>query len=216
MLFLPTLLLPRKYLVAGQTMWSHSVVLLVRIVGGLKVEIRGRENIPAGPCVIAMKHQSALDTFVLHSLLRDPAIVMKAELLRIPIYGFFCRKSGMIPIDREAGGTSMRKLMKSSRLALNDDRPVVIFPEGTRTLPGEHRTYQPGIYGLYKYLSKPVVPVAVNSGLHWSKSGEIRPGGTIVFEFLEPIAPGMARTEFLPLLEHNIEGASRRLLLPAE
>ncbi|WP_417316789.1 lysophospholipid acyltransferase family protein [Emcibacter sp.] len=218
-LFLPALLLPRKFLVGGQGLWSHSVIFLTRVVGGIKLEIRGRENIPKGPCIVAMKHQSAFDTFVIHALMNDPAIVMKTELLKIPIYGFFCRKSGMIPIDRDAGARSMRKLIRSSDRALKEGRPVVIFPEGTRTRPGEHRPYQPGIFGLYKHLDSQVVPVAVNSGLRWSRSGVIRPGGTIVFDFLAPIKPGLGKKEFLPLLEQNIEQVSGRLLsvpMPAE
>ncbi|TPD61662.1 lysophospholipid acyltransferase family protein [Emcibacter nanhaiensis] len=206
------MLLPRKYLVKGQTLWSHSVVFLTRVIGGIRLEVRGRKNLPAEPSIVAMKHQSAFDTFIIHSLFKDPAIVMKAELLRIPIYGVFCRKSGMIPIDRSAGASSLRKMMKASGKALAAGRPVIIFPEGTRTLPGEHHPYQPGISGLYRHLDKPVVPVAVNSGLYWPKSGKVRPGGTIVIEFLEPIAPGMGKTEFLPLLEQQIESASQRLL----
>ncbi|WP_138380933.1 lysophospholipid acyltransferase family protein [Luteithermobacter gelatinilyticus] len=209
---LPALLMHRRFLVRAQTFWSHSILFLSRTVAGIHFEVRGAEHIPRTPCIIAMKHQSAFDTLIMHALLKDPAFVMKRELLKIPLYGQYCKKSEMIPIDRSAGPRSMRTMMRAARKMIDAGRSVVIFPEGTRTLPGQRHAYRSGIYGLYKHTQKPVVPVAVNSGLFWPKKGFRWSPGTIIFEFLPPIEPGLEKKEFLAVLEERIEDASLKLL----
>lgn len=212
---LPLLYLPYcqpKWLIGIQTVWSRSILILLRVIMGLKIDIQGRENIPLGGALIAAKHQSSFDTFVMHSIIHAPAFIMKKELLKIPLYGRFCEKTGMIPIDRDGGSKSMRALLKRTKEEIGEQRPVIIFPEGSRSVPGSHLPYQPGIYGIYKFLKMPVVPLALNSGVYWPKNGSLQAGGTIVLKFLSPILPGKEKEEFLTELENSIEHASIQLL----
>jgi 1-acyl-sn-glycerol-3-phosphate acyltransferase len=211
-LYLPLMWMPRNGLIAFQRLWSHGVRFLLRLIMNIRLDVRGVENIPSGGALIAMKHQSSFDTFVMHTVVSHPAFVMKRELLKIPLYGSFCVNTGMIPVDRDGGLKALKSLMKQSAEAINDDRQLIIFPEGSRTIPGDHVEYQSGIFGIYKYTKRPVVPVALNSGVYWPKKGHLVAGGVITFDFLEPIEAGKAKAEFMVLLEKNIEQASINLL----
>lgn len=211
-LYLPLMWMPRNGLIAFQRFWSHGVRFILRIIMNIRLEIRGADNIPSGGALIAMKHQSSFDTFVMHTVVSHPAFVMKIELLKIPLYGSFCVNTGMIPVDRDGGIKALKSLMQKSAAAINDDRQLIIFPEGSRTIPGDHVEYQSGIFGIYKYTKRPVVPVALNSGLYWPKVGHLVPGGVIIFDFLEPIEAGKAKDEFMVLLENKIESASNKLI----
>lgn len=210
LLYLPGV--PRRWQVAFQTNWSQSVLFWLRWAVGLKMIVRGRQYISATPVIYAMKHQSMLDTFVMHSMLEDPAFVMKKELLKIPLYGRLCEKVGNISIDRDMGVKSMKKMLAQSRAEIGGDRSVIIFPEGSRARPGEKHPYQPGIFGIYKYLKVPVVPVAVNTGLFWPRKGAVKQG-EFVIEFLPPVAPGLQKEAFMDKLEETIETASKSLLV---
>lgn len=213
-LFLPALLLPWQVTVWGQRRWARGVNGLMRVLAGIDVEIRGRENLPAGGCIVASKHQSAWDTLIWHDVLDDPAVVMKRELLFIPIYGWMCLKTRMIPVDRTAGTKALRKLGADAERAVAAGRPIVIFPQGTRTAPGvgaEEVPYQVGVSALYRAIAVPVVPVALNSGIFWPRRRFLRRPGTIVLEFLEPIPPGLPRKQFEQVLPERIESATRRL-----
>jgi len=209
--WLPSLLMPPMATVRGQTIWAYGVMVLLRVIAGIRYEIRGRENIPPGPVLIAAKHQSAWDTMIFHIIARDPAIVMKAELLKIPVYGWYCRHSRMIPIDRGTGSAAIRTMIDAAKAAATANRPIVIFPQGTRVAPGTSAPYLPGIAALYRQLGIPVVPVALNSGIAWPRHSIRRTPGTIVLEYLPPIAPGLNRKDFMAKLEQAIEPASNRL-----
>ncbi|RMF11815.1 MAG: 1-acyl-sn-glycerol-3-phosphate acyltransferase [Alphaproteobacteria bacterium] len=211
-LAMPLLLGPARWSVGVQRVWGRGVLLLLRALVGVTHEFRGRDRLPDGPCLIAAKHQSAWDTIVFLVELPAPVFIFKKELLRIPIYGWFCLRSGMIPIDRNGGGRALRRMINRVRSRLAAHRPVIIFPEGTRVKPGEHRGYQPGVAGLYRQLDVPVVPVALNSGLVWPKAGLCRTDFRIVAEYLDPIPPGLPRKEFMARLEQAIETATGRLL----
>jgi 1-acyl-sn-glycerol-3-phosphate acyltransferase len=214
--WLPSLALPRMATVRGQTIWAKGVLWLARVTAGIRVEIRGAENLPNGPVLIACKHQSLWDTLIWHVIVRDPAIVMKAELLNIPVYGWYCRKSKMIAIERNAGPSALRKMVGAARAASHTGRPVIIFPQGTRVAPGAGAPYLPGTAALYRALGAPCIPVALNSGLFWPRRGFVRRPGTIVLEYLPPIPPGLRRREFMALLEERIETASTALIAPTE
>ena len=209
MLLVPAV--PRRWHTAFQKSWTIGVCFFLRYVQGLKCEVRGTENISDKPVIYAMKHQSMLDTFIMHPLVVEPAFIMKAELLNIPLYGIICERAGNISIDRDMGAKSMKKMLIQSRRATEDGQCVIIFPEGSRANPGEKHPYMPGIFGIYKYLKIPVVPVAVNTGLYWQRDGQIKKG-TFVVEFLPPIEPGLQKKDFMTRLEDNIENASERLL----
>jgi len=146
----------------------------------------------------------------LYVALDAPATVLKRELLRIPFYGWFLWKATAIPIDRGAGAGALRKMAAAARPVLADGRPILIFPEGTRKKPGAAPDYKPGVAGLYGILDVPCVPVALNSGVYWT--GFLKRPGTIVLEFLEPIAPGLKREAFMGLLEQRIESPTAALL----
>lgn len=179
----------------------------------IRLEVRGLEHLPKGGAFLAMKHQSSFDTFVMHTVVSHPAFVMKKELLKIPLYGQFCKNTGMIPVDRDGGLKALKDMMQKSSAAMENGRQLIIFPEGSRTLPGaESVKYQSGIFGIYKYAKKPVVPVALNSGVFWPKKGHLVSGGTIVFDFLEPIEAGLKKNEFMDTLQKDIETASLKLI----
>ncbi len=211
--WLPALAGPRIWTPRGQTVWAKGVLWLLRTVAGIGFEIRGREHLPEGACVIASKHQSAWDTIVWHLFVEDPAIVMKKELLSIPLYGWYSRKARMIPVDRKAGAAALKAMLRAATEAADAGRPLIIFPEGTRSAPGQRIPYQPGAAALYRHLGLPVVPVAVNSGLRWPKTTYLKTPGTIVLEYLDPIEPGSDKRAFMAELEERIETASQRLLV---
>jgi 1-acyl-sn-glycerol-3-phosphate acyltransferase len=153
---------------------------------------------------------SMWDTLALYLVLDAPAIVLKRELLRIPFYGWFLWKATAIAIDRAGGASALRKMSSTARQVLDQGRPILIFPEGTRKKPGAAPDYKPGVAGLYTLLGVDCVPVALNSGAYWT--GFLKRPGTIVLEFLEPIGPGLKREAFMGLLEHRIEIATAAIL----
>ena len=212
LIYLPALLLPRKFIAQGIRLWGWYLRFGLRLICGVRVEVRGQQFAPKGPALIAAKHQGWLDVFAGFTFLPDAAFVMKKELLKIPLIGWYSKKVGMIWVDRGAHAAALRKLLVDTQDRMQEDRQVVIFPEGTRTSPGEPGAYKPGIAALYRDLGLPCTPLATNSGLHFPAKGLIKYPGTVVFEFLEPIQPGLKRGEFMKVLEERIETASAKLL----
>jgi len=211
LLLLPTLFLPRGVLIAASRLWARWVLAMLRVIVGLRVEVRGREHIPEGAALVAAKHQSALDTIVLPLVLSDPACALKRELTQIPIYGWYLRKSRQIVIDRAGRARALRRLVREASAALAAGRPVVIFPQGTRVAPGVERRYLPGLDAVYMRLGVSVTPVAVNSGLFWGRRRFVKRPGAAVFQFLPPIPPGLPRTVFARRVQATIEDGSRSL-----
>ena len=206
----PALFMPRSAAVYVISRLSRFVLFLLRITAGTDYEIRG--EIPEGATLVAAKHQSMWDTIVFVALLNDPAIVLKSELLWIPYYGWFSAKAGMIGIDRGSGSAAVRHLVTQGKTAIKANRPIVIFPEGTRSAPGAAPDYKPGVAALYRQLGVQCVPAAVNSGLYWPRRRFLRKPGTIVLEFLPSIPPGLDRKTFMSTLETRIEEATARLI----
>lgn len=212
-LALPIFLLPQRAIFVIQVLWAHGVFFLLRWIGGVRQEITGWEKIPEGPVLFASKHQSAWDTIVFFLVRKPPpTFFFKKELLKIPIYGRFCMHSGMVPVDREAGARAMRSVLKMAAERVAEGRSLVLFPEGTRVPVGVQHKYQPGVAGIYKYLDVPVVPVALNSGLFWPKTGPTGRTGTLRMEFLDPIPPGLEKDAFLSHLSRELEVATDRLV----
>jgi 1-acyl-sn-glycerol-3-phosphate acyltransferase len=209
------LLCPRRWAMAALALHGDVTVWLLRVFCGTGMEVRGREKLLPGPVVVAAKHQAAWDTFALISLMGDPALVMKAELLSVPIYGRFCRKFELIPVQRELGPAALRQMVREARNRAAQNREILIFPEGTRTIPGETPDYKPGIAFLYQDLKLQVCPIALNSGMYWPRRSFLRYPGTIVVEILDPIPPGLPRQEFMDRLQSVVEAASDRLRLEA-
>lgn len=193
-------------------LWAGGALRLLSGLVGLRHKIQGRENLPAGPFMLAVKHQSAWETLALNLMVRDPSFVLKRELTRIPVFGWLLSRIGMIAVDRTGGSTALRTLLAAARQRAAEGRPIVIFPEGTRTSPGQHRRYHPGVAALYASLDIPVVPVALNSGLFWPRRSTRLTRGEITIEFLPVIMPGLSRREFMARLRAAIEETTDRLV----
>lgn len=175
---------------------------------GLRCEARG--PIPQGAVIIASKHQSFLDIIVLSAVLPRPSFVMKQELARMPILGWYARRIGCVAVDRGKRSAAIKQMMEGVARSDNGGQ-LVIYPQGTRVPPGEKRPYKVGAGQLYLALGRPCVPVATNVGLFWPKRSLMRRPGTAVIEFLEEIPPGLALRDFMGRIETQIEVASDRL-----
>jgi len=206
--FVWVLLLPRPFTVQLSKMWSRFLLFGLKYIAGLDYEVRG--PIPHGGVLVASKHMSMWDTVTLYLLLDDASTVLKRELQRIPFYGWYIWKAGVIPIDRDGKASAMRKMIAEARAMLNAGRDILIFPEGTRKKPYAAPDYKPGVAGLYAQLGVPCIPVALDSGLFWT--GFIKKPGKIVVEFLPPIPAGLKRAEFMAALEERIETGTMKLL----
>ena len=209
---LPVMLGSRRTATRTIQLWAHVVFWGLRVIAGVRVEVRGRELLPGGGYLIAAKHQSMLDTLVAMTLTPWPCIVLKRELTFIPIFGWYAWKSGMIAIDRKGGPADIRQLLAAARKALADGRQVVIYPEGTRREPGAEAAYKGGIGLLYKELGVPCVPCATDGGRVWPAHGLLKRPGHAVFEVLPALAPGAPRKVFMAELERRVEAASTALL----
>lgn len=182
----------RRAIVAHASVWTRFHHWAVRHLLGIRVVIEGER--PSAPAFYACKHQAMWETLELQWLLDGPAMVLKRELTRIPFWGWSALRYGAIPVDREASAAALRGMVRDAAAAKAEGRSVLIFPEGTRVLPGERPPLKPGFAGLYRMLDMQTVPIAVDSGLLWRKGGLKRPG-TITIRFGEPIQPGLPRRE---------------------
>jgi 1-acyl-sn-glycerol-3-phosphate acyltransferase len=211
----PLLLGPRSWAMAGLRTHARAALWALRLIVGTRIEVRGGEHLPSGPFLVASKHQSTWDTFALIPIFRDPALVMKAELGWIPLYGWFSVKFGHILVRRGRAAAALKGLIRDARNRAGDGREILIFPEGTRRAPGAEPDYKPGVVALYEGLALPCVPVALNSGLFWPRRRLMRYPGTIVVEILPPLPPGLPRARFKQELQDRIETASQRLIAEA-
>ncbi len=208
----PVLLLPRLYAIRALQAWGRTSNWLLEKICNIKVEVRGLENIPPGPLLVAGKHQSAWETFSLPTLFNDPCMVLKRELFFIPVYGWpYAMKFRMIGVDRSGGSKSLKNLLANGRRAIAEGRQIVILPEGTRRSVGAPPDYKPGAAALYTGLNIACVPFGLNAGLFWPRRKFLRYPGTIVIEFGPAIPPGLPRKEFQRQLEHTIESITDRL-----
>ena len=214
-LYIPLLALPRAALRRGIRIWARVLIWGMRVIGGVRLEVRGLEHIPSGgPCLIAAKHQSMFDIIPAFAFMPDALFVMRREFMRIPVFGWHNLKHGTIVINREGHVHAMRKLIADARDRFKEPRQLLIFPEGTRQFPGAEPNYKPGVAGIYRDLDVPCVPVATNTGVHIDIQGVAKSPGVVVYEILEPIPAGLKRADFMRLLEERIETASNALLNP--
>jgi len=185
-------LLGQRALIAYAMGWARFHRWATRALLGIRTRTEGRPL--DEPAFYAAKHQSMFETLELALMLDAPVPVMKAELARIPIWGWAARRYGVIVIDRAGAGQAMRQMMREARAALDGGRSIVLFPEGTRVRPGERPPLRAGFAGLYRALGVPVVPVALDSGRVWPRKGPKR-AGVVTFRFGEPVPPGLPRAE---------------------
>jgi 1-acyl-sn-glycerol-3-phosphate acyltransferase len=211
LLYLPLLLGTRRVMQRAAALWCRGLIGLVAICCGLRWRVIGRENLPRGAAVIAAKHQSAWETLAFQVLLDDPVFILKRELLKVPLVGWYMWKSGSIPIDRAAGSRSIRAMLPKVERALANGSQVIVFPEGTRAPPGQRRPYHPGIAAIYARTDAPIVPVALNSGMFWRRRRFLKNPGLITLAVLPPIPPALGRAAFMEELERRIETTTDRL-----
>jgi len=181
----------QRAVIAHSSVWTRFHRRALRIAG-IRVRYEGQR--PAGPALYACKHQAMLETLELQHVLDGPAMVLKEELARIPVWGWAARKYGAIVVDREASASAMRGMLREAEAAKAKGRSILIFPEGTRVRPGEHPELKPGFAGLYRMLKLPTVPIACDSGHVVLRDGGLRPG-IVTFRYGETIPPGLPRAE---------------------
>jgi len=203
---IPTLLLPPKFTLLFGKFLGHYVVFVVRIFLNTKVEFKGTENIPKNEkYFVASAHQSMFETFALQSVLDYPVFILKKELLKIPLFGQYLKKIKSIEIIRDT--TTKENLNffdKVAKIVKNENRPLLIFPQGTRIKVEDRVPFKKGVGRIYEALNISCVPIALNSGKVWPKNGIIKYPGKITVSFLEPIKPGLNKEEFIKNLEIKI------------
>ncbi|MBS7539251.1 lysophospholipid acyltransferase family protein [Ancylobacter lacus] len=197
-------------------LWAGGILKGLRVLGGLGYREIGGANRPAGPALYVSNHQSAWETIAFAVLVPDVAVVLKEELYRIPVFGWFLRRSPMIDIDRAGGATAMKKMFREAREALAAGRSLLIFPEGTRRAVTERADFHRGVLLLYKALRVPVVPVAVNAGLYWPARRFSVRAGEITVSYLPPLPPGLPDEAFMTAIATLIYDERDRLVAGAQ
>ena len=205
----PISLLGRKPTLAVVLSWVDMHHWLARHVLGIRIQVEG--EIPRGPVLIAVKHQSMFETLEMVRLTNLPIIVMKKELRDIPFFGFLTWRYGVIAVERSAGAKALRALVEGGREAVASGRPVLIYPEGTRVRVGETPELKSGFAALYRALGLPVVPVALDSGRLWGR-GFVHRSGTVAIKVGETIPTGLPRKE----VERRVHAAINAFELGAE
>ncbi len=213
--FAPVLLLPERYFWPVGRFWVRSTLFLHRVLCGIDDDIRGRENIPTGGFIVASKHQSAWETLRLVELFPRPSFILKRQLLFVPLFGWYLRKAGMIPVDRGRGSAAIAAMTRHARRAIAEGRQIIIFPEGTRRPPLAPPEYRRGVARLYGELGVACLPIALNSGLYWPRRALVHRRGTILLACMEPIAPGLPPAAFAAKLKETIETATQSLIAEA-
>lgn len=214
-LCLPGLLLPPRKRMMIVRLFVGTVYVLERFVLGLRYEVRGWENVPAdGAYIVAAKHQSAYETMKLHILWDNPSIVLKQELLRIPLWGRYLAMIGPIAIDRASGKESITQIIEGAQRIKKEGRPMVIFPQGTRVgvdVTASEKPYRIGVARMQEATELPIIPLALNTGVFWPKHKWCKKSGTVIFKFMPPIPPGGDPKDVIARIEEILEEESAKL-----
>src|SRR3984957_2854402 len=192
-------------------LWSRGWLYAYRCICGVTFRVHGAEHVPEGTCIIAMKHQSIWESLASFAIFRQPVFVLKRELLWIPIFGWVLNRMGFISVQRGAGKLALESMIRGARKACAQGSQIVIFPEGTRSIPGSQPAYKSGVSHLYKALQVSCVPVALNSGILWPRRRFLRPPGVITVQILPAISPGLPRRQMFERLVHDIEAGCEHL-----
>ena len=191
--------------------WARGVLFLLRWLTGIEHVVQGAEHLPTSPCLIVCNHQSAWETIAFLLFVPDVAIVTKIELLKIPVFGSYLKRSPMIPIDRDSGSKAIRKMIEDGQAAVRAGRSILIFPEGTRQAPGTKIEFKRGVELLAAKLGVPVVPVAMNSGEYWLPGRQPKKPGVIVLQILPAIPSTTRATDAIAQAETAIQTALDRI-----
>jgi 1-acyl-sn-glycerol-3-phosphate acyltransferase len=191
----------------AHVVWASGTMFLLKYVMGISVRVVGRENLPAGACVLASKHQSAWETIAFAHLFWPVLFVLKKELIYIPFFGWALMATKQIIIDRGAGIQAMRQLIREGKRAAALGTRIPIFPEGTRTLVGTQPPLLPGVIALARHLNLPIVPVALNSGTLWPRASFWKKAGVITVRIMPPLPSNLNKDELLKTLHTQINMA---------
>lgn len=198
----------KEFIARCTVVWSRFVMWALKFIVGIDYEIIDRERIPKQPCIIACKHQSMWETIIFHTLFLSPVYIYKKELLKIPVYGWYVSRMNCIKVDRSAGSSALKDMLKQTKSYLSKGYNIVIFPQGTRVpynANSDKFPYQVGIAAMYLSANVCVVPAVLDSGKFWDKSMIMKRRGKIKLRFLEPIKPGLDKKEFMEILENGME-----------
>tara|TARA_Y100000996_G_scaffold370740_1_gene318560 strand:+ start:656 stop:1357 length:702 start_codon:yes stop_codon:yes gene_type:complete len=206
LIFLPAFFLPRKVVLFGGKLMGYWSSFCLKIVLSVKILVKGKENIINNEkFFIAASHQSMFETFYLQTIFNSPIFILKKELLLVPIFGWYLKKIGSISIKRnKVTKDNLGFFEDISQIINNSNRPLIIFPQGTRVAPDERPPFKKGASRIYEELNIACQPVAINSGYIWPKKGFKNTNKTITISILKPISPGLTKEEFIKLLEKNI------------
>ena len=206
LLFLPTLLLPQKFVLLGGKLMGHWSGICLKFFLSTNIIIKGEENIVKNrKFFIASSHQSMFETFFLQTIFNSPVFILKKELILIPIFGWYLKKIGSISIKRDKTTKDNLSFFDDiSKIINSSDRPLIIFPQGTRVLPNERPAFKKGASRIYEELNITCQPVAINSGYVWPKKGKKKSNKTITISILKPIPSGLTKENFIQILEKNI------------
>ena len=205
-IFLPSLFLPKQIVLMGGKLMGYWASFCLKLVLSVKISIKGKENIISSEkFFIAASHQSMFETFYLQTIFNSPVFILKKELLLIPIFGWYLKKIGSISIKRnKITKDNLGFFDDISKIMSKSNRPLVIFPQGTRVLPNERPPFKKGASRIYEQLNILCQPVAINSGYVWPKIGEKKTNKTITISILKPIPSGLSKENFIQILEKNI------------
>ena len=206
LIFLPSFFLPQKVVLYGGKLMGYWTSFCLKFFLSTKIIIKGRENILNNEkFFIAASHQSMFETFYLQTIFNSPVFILKKELLLIPIFGWYLKKIGSISIKRnKVTKDNLGFFQDISKIVKNSDRPLIIFPQGTRVLPDKRPPFKKGASRIYEELKISCQPVAINSGYVWPKKGLKSSNKIITISILKPIIAGHSKDEFIKILENNI------------
>ena len=200
---LPVLLGPRRWTVLLSQMWCRWSLWWLKMIVGLNFNVQG--ELPKGPFILAAKHESAWETLALTLLTPDPAFVLKDVLLWIPLFGWYLKKAGMVPVQRKGNRKMINPMLERARQITQQGRPIILFPEGTRTPPGSSPTLKSGVWYLHDALNVPIVPVSLNSGYFWGRKAWVKKPGTINVIIHPPVKDfKRSKRDFLHSLQATI------------
>ena len=204
-IFLPSLLMPKNITIFGGKILGHWSKLCLKLFLSTKIEIIGKENIlNSEKFFIACTHQSAFETFYLQAIFKGPKFILKKELIKIPIFGWYLKKIGSIPVERNKISKEKINFVDTIKISSKDNRPIVIFPQGTRTNPNDRPDFKKGVARIYQELNINCLPVTINSGEVWPKNGNLSKNKKITITILKPIKPGLEGKLFLNSLQNTM------------
>ncbi len=205
-IFLPSLFMPSSISLYGGKLMGQWSRICLKIFLSTKVIVKGKENIISDEkFFIAASHQSMFETFFLQTIFDSPRFILKNELLKIPIFGWYLKKIGSISVNRNRVTKDNLGLVDKIKKSMeNSKRPIIIFPQATRVLPEDRIPFKKGVGRIYHELGIKCQPIAINSGNVWPKNGNLKSNKFITVSILKPVDPGMNSDEFVKTIEEKI------------